>query len=389
MKTKLIIILFTIIVLFTSCGIVFEDQQIVYTIVQEQCMEPMFTSAFPIGDEAFSVLATMRPMEKGQSPTIWKKISEFPPSDGELLDIFFSLDKDGAQLLWLTVRTQYEVRVWRFDIIDNKWLLGPSVSKNAKLFSDTQGNVWVIEPLYEKPSSLYKINLDTLDIVSEDRRNPLFANHTILGIDSTPDGKIWLILSAPEDEQGLFEYSTASSELVQHLVPDDYVNLEIDNNGVLYLLLYDGRIIRYNPENGDSEENQINLTNGSLRMVKTGLLATNKNVLWVSDVSNFRISDDRLTTQHVIVRSPVFITNIFNGYSPFIWDRPEPQADTKDGRIWFRSERGLAWHQPETGEWCMFTSAQSNIVKDSQENLWIVYDNALYMLPASETSKKE
>jgi hypothetical protein len=51
--------------------------------------------------------------------------------------------------------------------------------------------------------------------------------------------------------------------------------------------------------------------------------------------------------------------------------------------------RGLAWHQPETGEWCMFTSAKSNIIKDRQGNLWIVYDNALYMLPASETSKQE
>jgi hypothetical protein len=96
-----------------------------------------------------------------------------------------------------------------------------------------------------------------------------------------------------------------------------------------------------------------------------------------------------LSNLHVIFRSPVFITKIINGVQPFVWESPEPQAETEDGRIWYKSNRGLAWHQPETGEWCMFTSAKSNIVKDSQGNLWIIYENALYMLPVSETSKQE
>lgn len=383
------ITLFALILALGACTIIVDETQEVDKNLQEQCMEPMFTSAFPIGEGGFSTLATMTPMEQGQSPTIWEKISEFPSSDGELIDIFFSLDKDDQHSLWFTGRKEYEAKVWTYDVFNDRWSSGPIVSKNANLFSDTIGDIWLIEPLYEKPSSLYKIHPETKVVVSEDERNPLFANHTILGINSTPDGKLWLLLSGPEDKHELVEYRTTSSELIQHLTPDHYIGLETDNNGFLHLLLNDSRIVRYNPEKRELEEDRVNLSNGPLRLIKTGLLAAENNVLWVSDIANFQISDERLGNQQVIIRSPIFITNIINGYSPFTWDRPDPQADTKDGRIWFRSERGLAWHQPETGEWCMFTSAKSNIVKDSQGNLWIIYDNALYMLPASETSKQE
>lgn len=355
----------------------------------DKCMEPMFASSFPIGDEAFTTLATMTPMDKGQPPTIWEMISEFPTSDEGMFDVFFSSDKDSEQKLWFIVKEETDAKVWTYDVTNSSWIPGPIVSKNAKLFSDSIGNVWLIEPLHEKPSSLYKIDPDTMSIGSEGEKNQIFTEHTILHFASTPNGMIWLILAEAGYENQLYLFNPSTSELIKYFDPENYLSLETDDNGFVYLLLSDGVIQLYNPDNEELKEIWVNDSNGPLRLINNGLFATANNELWVSDVSKFRIADERLTTQHVIVRSPVFITNIFNGYSPFIWDRPEPQADTKDGRIWFRSERGLAWHQPETGEWCMFTSAQSNIVKDSQENLWIVYDNALYMLPASETSKKE
>lgn len=82
-------------------------------------------------------------------------------------------------------------------------------------------------------------------------------------------------------------------------------------------------------------------------------------------------------------------TNNYNGYAPYEWQHPEIMAETNDERLWYRSYRGLAWFQPETGQWCMFTNANSNIVKDKAGNLWIMYENDLYMLPASETRAKD
>jgi hypothetical protein len=120
------------------------------------------------------------------------------------------------------------------------------------------------------------------------------------------------------------------------------------------------------------------------------------NNLWVSDYLwvdlNSKLDNNGnhyYPNRYVMYRSPVFITNKPNPAFEIVWNTPSPQTSTPDGRIWYQSLRGTAWFQPKTGEWCMFSSSQSNIVKDSDGNLWMVYDNALYMLPASETSKKE
>ena len=112
--------------------------------------------------------------------------------------------------------------------------------------------------------------------------------------------------------------------------------------------------------------------------------------LWIDLESKTDIDGNHYyPSRYVMYRSPIFVTNKPNPAFEIVWYTPSPQTITPDGRIWYQSLRGTAWFQPETGEWCMFSSSQSNIVKDSDGNLWMVYDNALYMLPASETSKQE
>ena len=98
------ITLFALILALGACTIIVDETQEVDRNLQEQCMEPMFTSAFPIGEGGFSTLATMTPMEQGQSPTIWEKISEFPSSDGELIDIFFKFRFSRTLKLWFSCR---------------------------------------------------------------------------------------------------------------------------------------------------------------------------------------------------------------------------------------------------------------------------------------------
>ncbi len=55
--------------------------------------------------------------------------------------------------------------------------------------------------------------------------------------------------------------------------------------------------------------------------------------------------------------------------------------ESVDKRIWFRSPNGTTWLDPFKGEWCWFTTYQSNIVEDSEHNLWMIADNKLYKLP--------
>jgi hypothetical protein len=62
------------------------------------------------------------------------------------------------------------------------------------------------------------------------------------------------------------------------------------------------------------------------------------------------------------------------------WLRPDIILESSDGRLWFRSPNGITWFNADKGEWCWFTTEQSNIVEDQQHNLWMVADNKLYKL---------
>jgi hypothetical protein len=129
------------------------------------------------------------------------------------------------------------------------------------------------------------------------------------------------------------------------------------------------------------------------------MLLDDKNRFWVMDykwinMDSYEKSDSEYFDAYYreiydMYQSPIFITDKTTGHNKFVWDTPSPMTYTSDGRIWYKSLRGLAWHQPETGEWCMFTTAESNIVKDNDGNLWLVYDNTLYMLPTGETQAKD
>ena len=365
------------------------DEVVVGTGLNEQCLGPLYNSSFPVGDEAFTFIATTTPKPSILAPAAWQKVSEFSSSNGEILDLHFISIQDGNQIFWFTAKEKDETRIWTYNVNDKVWKFGPSVSKEAELFFDNFGNVWIHEPLHEKPSSLYRLNPETLAIESESEKNILFAERNIKHLATTPDGKLWLIMTYEPPQLHLYQYDPFTLELTEHLTPDNYIGLATDDKGVVFMATQDGIVQSYDSETGELDERHINTYNGPIPTNFISMLTTDGNELWLSDVEKFQISDEGLINPQVILRSPVFVTTQFNGYQPLTWERPDPQVETEDGRIWFKSSRGLVWHQPETGEWCMFTSADSNIVNDTQGNLWIVYENALYMLPAEETKAKE
>lgn len=389
MKYTRFIVFCSFLLTMLGCGIPKNQHGQVNEIPGDLCLQPLFNSTFPVGDDAFEVLATLKPMYPILAPNTWQNISKFPESEGTLTNIFLFSYQSEFEQIWVTVKGQNDTKIWTYDVNGKVWSVGPIISEEAKLFTDSKGNIWVVEPLYLKSSSLYKVSTSVMTLEPQAEKNGLFANHNILNAAPSPDGMIWLILGNPGFSHQLYLYNPLSSELSEHLDPQHYIGLEVDNEGVVYAVLQDGTIYRYNPEKRESTEYFISLDNGTLNSNGVTLLISESGFLWVSDIARFRLTEDTLDQQQSIIRSPVFITQYFSGYQPFTWERPEPQADTADGRIWYRSTRGLTWHQPETGEWCMFTTAQSNIVKDSEDNLWIIYDNSLYMLPASETKARD
>ena len=66
----------------------------------------------------------------------------------------------------------------------------------------------------------------------------------------------------------------------------------------------------------------------------------------------------------------------FWAYSPSI------MLESSNGLLWFNKytdyDNGTAWYNPGTGEGCMFTNIRTNIVEDSQQQLWMFADGKLY-----------
>ncbi|MFZ6029390.1 MAG: hypothetical protein ACOYYS_16890, partial [Chloroflexota bacterium] len=76
----------------------------------------------------------------------------------------------------------------------------------------------------------------------------------------------------------------------------------------------------------------------------------------------------------------VLPSNILWSGMEYRWKAPQILIESSDHRLWFQSDNGMTWLDPEKGEWCWFTTEQSNIVEDSYHNLWMVADNKLYKL---------
>ncbi len=77
----------------------------------------------------------------------------------------------------------------------------------------------------------------------------------------------------------------------------------------------------------------------------------------------------------------IFIT--LSRESPFSsrLSTPKILLESADGKLWFHHENGMISLDPKKGEWCWFTTYQSNIVEDSQHNLWMIADGKLYTYP--------
>jgi hypothetical protein len=97
--------------------------------------------------------------------------------------------------------------------------------------------------------------------------------------------------------------------------------------------------------------------------------------LWVSDFGWM----DKAGDWYQLIRSPVFISTKVEA-TPILWEHPQIVLESSNGLLWFQSTNGMISLDPQKGEWCWFTTYQSNIVEDSNHNLWMIADNKLYKL---------
>lgn len=186
---------------------------------------------------------------------------------------------------------------------------------------------------------------------------------------------------------GIYSYNSISGDIKRHvdlpnmevifakLAPDGsiyFVNRATVQNGAFLLEVY-----HFVPETEFLERVPTFEIEKTQRGSFANLLVDHKNNLWLSDIGWMEPDG----TWYAIIRSPIFLTNIVWAGGSSRWATPNILLESSDGRLWFRSDNGLAWLNPEKGEWCWFTTYKSNIVEDSDHNLWMIADGKLYKNP--------
>lgn len=84
MKSKKLLCLLMVVFVFTSCARPANDYQRSTKPDEsyEQCLDPLFDSSFPVGDDAFSFIATLNPTYSVLAPEKWQKTVDFSGSQG-------------------------------------------------------------------------------------------------------------------------------------------------------------------------------------------------------------------------------------------------------------------------------------------------------------------
>lgn len=355
----------------------------------EVCLPPIIKSSLPLGENVTLSLGELESSTATLPPLAWEKAEELPFSGNSDPRIELIKPRSRSLTLWFRVQEQSTISFWTYSLETQKWNAVASPSKVDHYFFDSESQLWfIVEGNVEL--QFYKIDqaenkLKEMLIIDASK-----LNNRILDFAYSPDHSLWVIMSNPTTlNQILVNLDLQTGKVTDHVTLSEYIiGVDTDEKGNVFSLNNKGVVERFNPKAKTVSYTYLSPKSSYWNAGETEFFFTETGQVYLNDLAWFE-NDDYSSNLHLIFRSTVFVTQTDDGSGSFVWESPEPQAETEDGRIWYKSMRGLAWHQPETGEWCMFTSAKSNIVKDSQGNLWIIYDNALYMLPASETSKQE
>ncbi|MGI5985440.1 MAG: hypothetical protein ACOX7O_06255 [Oscillospiraceae bacterium] len=357
---------------------------------ENKCLSPLYNSYIPYVQEGEPVtpIPTIIPDET-LAPFGWNRIQQLPDELGDNIELLFVSDLTLEKEFFFINHEPEKTILYVIDSKNFESYTFPKVTQVVK----KDGVIYAVmaDPVSQK-ISVHRFDEYFREFYSIVQNTNINATY-LYDVEIDSESNLYLIIHESDSN---FLYQLVSFNLITNahntiFLPDGWIDeIELDSSDNLYFVGYsdgDNKIYRYNDGQFEWQATYNTQIPGEIDDL-THLFISEDDQLWLSDALWFPKAG-YTPDKRIIIRSPIFINPDADIRYPIIWESPEPQAITEDGRVWFKSKRGLAWHQPETGEWCMFTTAESNIVKDGDGNLWLVYDNALYMFPASETQAKD
>lgn len=342
----------------------------------KECLPPLATFAFPHGETNI----TPPPQKPVLPPSEWNLVSPLPNFD-KLAAYRLALISYNDQYSEIWVLTNNGQGLFQYRTDTKEW----SVNKTnydsiaSLLFPDNKGNVWSARKGYYGPFDAQPF-LSRYDKGKEEFV-PVYNNGdtwtlTISSVKVDNKGIFWLMVKNRNSYQLLsFDPTTLKAKL--HLESPDYgSSLVISrDNKILFIDQKENDLIAYTPDTEKIDTYHIPVAFG---YADADLYLDSFERLWFNDLGWFDFSTSTSRQWFTVVRSPIFI-GFPEGIGQWVWTRPTFLTESADGLLWFRSIRGDGWLDTKTGTWCLFTTYDSNILQDSEHNLWMLADGKLYM----------
>ncbi len=300
--------------------------------------------------------------------------------------------------------TKYEFLIYRTDI--EKWKIisaeiensGVSVgrlfiAKDSSLWGQTGSSTFDIWHLKDK-SALSKYNeenqrfefVNTAQAILADKNEKTSFPYWSILLQDT-NGIFWILVH----KDAIYSFDPVSHQTKRHVdIPESLIlEAEISPSGDIYYIedwhklaypissVTEMPLYKFSPQTGKTERVHIDLEPWPLF---SNIKFDRNGRLWLDGIG-FREPNGEW---YELQRSPVFVTNKIESSVDNRWKPPLILMESSDGRIWFRSSNGTVWLDLEQRKWCWFTTYQSNIVEDSDHNLWMIADGKLYKLPLGE-----
>lgn len=356
-----------------------------------QCLLPIREFEYPIGDAPFdwSEIDDLLPSQE------WQRVTNVP----DALQLVLSQSRNTETELWIYKKTGGIVR-YRF--INNQWNAGALLNGPAEglgsfgFFLDRENNVWAarlnkLGSRIEFPKPLLsRYNEQTNQFepidLSLDNQDALGIRHIVVD----QQGIFWF-LAIDQGKYQLYSLDPSTMTTKRHLA--DYVLYPpfAISRDTMFILAADSEsnpspeyiLIQY------ALDTEAVITywipwqfygyGGRYEpgMLPSTLFVDSRHRVWLGARGWIDLSSENTHEWHIVIPDPVFI-DVQPGSGLWGWNEPQITYETPDGQLWYSALRGTGWVDPQLGEWCVFTSYQSNVFADGRGSLWILVDGWLY-----------
>ena len=257
-------------------------------------------------------------------------------------------------------------------------------SKDEKIWglkNGAQGSNTPILSLYNEKKRTFEFVEDSNGFLKGDFFG--FSNHRPPLIDQ--NGVFWMVRF-----DGLYSFDPIIYASQQYLIDYDEVDsylstsYAIAKNGNIFVLLENAKeLIQFVQSDTKIDRIKVQLNLPKSSEIPDGVQA---NSIFIDSLDRIWVNDYGWMQQNgswhqIISRFPGFFS-VPNEIPYFHWELPLINLESSDGHLWFSSSSGMVSLAPDKGEWCWFTTYQSNIVEDADNNLWMIADGKLYKYPS-------